>query len=95
VPRADDEGDAVDLRPGRLGQLDHLGHERGRQVVDHEPPEVLEVVGGQAASGPGQARDHDELLHLGDDPTSGGPPNGRMPRSFDERSRWWRRSFAG
>ena len=64
VPGADDERHPVDLRPRGLGQLDHLGHQLGRQVVDHEPAEVLQVVGRQAAAGPGEARDDDELFHL-------------------------------
>ena len=48
---------------GRAGQLDHLLDERGRQVVDDEPAEVLEVVGRLRAARPRQPGDHDDVGH--------------------------------
>ena len=48
---ADDEGDAVEPRIGRVGELADLGHEVGREVVDHEPTEVFERVASDGTSG--------------------------------------------
>ena len=38
------EGEAFGLRARRAPQLGHLLEQPGRQVVDHEPAEVLEAV---------------------------------------------------
>jgi hypothetical protein len=63
--RADDQRHPPDRRARHLRQLDDLGDQAGRQVVDDEPAEVLEVVGRHAAPGAGQAGDDDELAHEG------------------------------
>ena len=48
---------------GVRDQLGELRDQRGRHVVDHEPPEVFEMVGGLRAPGARQPRDHNELTH--------------------------------
>ena len=50
-------------RARRPHQLDDLRDELGGQVVDHEPAEVLEVVGGLRPARARQPRDDDELAH--------------------------------
>ena len=59
-----DEGDPADARARRTGELRDGRDERGGQVVDDEPAEILERQGGLGATGPGQARDHEELTHM-------------------------------
>ena len=56
VVAAGDEGQAVDAAARHRRQLDDLLDERGRQVVDDVPAEVLEHVGGAGPSGTGHAR---------------------------------------
>ena len=62
-PDAHDQHHLGDVRTRRLGELGHLGDQRRRQVVDHEPAEVLEVVRRLRTSGTGQTGDHHELVH--------------------------------
>src|SRR3954454_25354832 len=57
----DDDSDLVDGALGAGGQLDHRGEQRRLQVVDDEPVEVLQALRGGAATGTGQASDHDQV----------------------------------
>ena len=45
---------------GARHQLRHLAEQRGRQVVDHEEPEILQGVGGLGPTRPGQPGDQGE-----------------------------------
>ncbi len=56
-----DDGDAVDLAALAPKEIDEGGHEIWRQVVDAEPPGVLEGVHGLRLTGPRKARDDHEL----------------------------------
>ena len=47
-----------------VDQPDHVAHQGGRQVVDDEEAEVLELLGGRAAPGAGHAGDDDQLAGL-------------------------------
>ena len=60
----DDEGHPADARARRAGELRDGRDERGGQVVDDEPAEILERHGGLGATRPRQARDHEELTHI-------------------------------
>ena len=44
-----------------VDQAHHVADQLGRQVVDHEVAEVLELLGRRAAAGTGHAGDHDQL----------------------------------
>ena len=60
-----DEGEAVDpARSGQRRQLDDLLDERGREVVDDVPAEILHHVGDTGTPGTGQSGDHDDVSHL-------------------------------
>src|SRR5687768_3281017 len=83
---AHDERDPLSLRPRPVRQLAHLPDERGRQVVDHEPPEVLERVGRGRTPRARQPRDDEELTHSPSIVTPG-PPSRRAETSA---SGWWR-----
>ena len=61
--RGNRKGHVRDRRPGSIGQLPHFGDQGWRQVVDHEPPEVLEHVGRVRAASARVSGDHDELTH--------------------------------
>ena len=73
---ADDERHPLGLGPRRGDQLGHLGDERRRHVVDHEPADVLEGGGRLRTTGARQARDDEELGHaaiVAGVPAGGGP----------------------
>src|SRR6476661_8253808 len=61
----DDDGDLLQVclgvaRPGLVAQLGEMAEQLGRQVVDDEPAQVLEDVGGRAAAGAAHAGDDDD-----------------------------------
>ena len=63
-PGAHHQHDPGDARtPATTASSDDLRDERGRQVVDDEPAEVLEDVGRLRPPRPRQPGDHDELVH--------------------------------
>jgi hypothetical protein len=59
----DDQRHPLYLRPGQVDHFGHLLDQDGRQVVDHEPAQVLERIGGGGASRPRHPRHHQELAH--------------------------------
>ena len=57
------ERQPLDVAARLAGQLDDRVDQRRRQVVDHEPAEVLEHRRGRRAPGAGQPGDHDDVGH--------------------------------
>ena len=57
----DDDRDAGDVALRAGAELHHGGDQRGRQVVDDEPAEVLQTLGRGAAAGSGHAGDDHQL----------------------------------
>ena len=61
-PDVDDDGDVLAVAVALVDHPDDVGDQRGRQVVDDEEAEVLELLGGRAAAGAGHAGDDDERV---------------------------------
>lgn len=57
----DDDRDPGHVPLGAGAELHHGGDQRGWQVVDDEPAEVLQTLGGRRPSGAGHAGDDDQL----------------------------------
>ena len=60
-PDIDDRRDAGQRGP--VGQVEHGGQQRGRQVLHHEPAEVLQRLGRGGPPGTGHAGDDDDVGH--------------------------------
>jgi hypothetical protein len=57
------EGEPLDAAPWRRGELDDRADQRGGEVVDHVPAEVLEHISRRGTSGSGHPGDEDDLGH--------------------------------
>lgn len=57
----DDDGDPGDVPLGAGAELHHRGDQGGRQVVDDEPAEVLQTLGGRGTPGAGHPGDDHQL----------------------------------
>ena len=58
-----DEREAFDVAPRLADELDDRVHQRGREVVDDVPAEVLEDRGGSGTSCPGHSGDQKDVGH--------------------------------
>jgi len=79
-----DHGHPVDLAALAAEQVDERRHQLGRQVVDAEPPRILERVHRLGLAGPREARDDHELQRVGHGATL--PSATRTPSSVSSRS---------
>ena len=78
---ADDQRHPLDPRAGPVHQLDHLRDQRGRQVVDDEPAQVLEGRRRRRAARPRHPRHHERIR------SSPPQPCARRRRRPDRRRR--------
>ena len=74
-----DERQALDVAAGLRRQLDDRADQRGGQVVDHEPAEVLQHVGGPGATRAGQPGDQHDVGHPATLPIHPEPPRTSPP----------------
>src|SRR5271165_4774940 len=75
------EGDPLGLRAGAADEVGHLGDQRGREVVDDKPPQVLQGGGGGGPPGARHAGHDQELAHARSvSPTGAGGAGDRWAR---------------